>query len=213
MVQFSNRQEAGRQLAKMLKEKALDDPVVLALPRGGVPLALVVAEELNAPLDLVFVRKIGHPLHPEYAIGALTEEEAPILHPDESRSVDQSWLENQISELRLENRKRREKYLSGQPQIPLTDRTVILVDDGIATGFTLLSAIDAIRKHAPKAIVVAVPISPKETAVKIQSKVDQLIAIEIPEYFAGAIGAYYQDFSQVSDKEVIQMLKKFKKAF
>ena len=205
---FKDRQEAGKLLADVLKEKQLSDPVVLALPRGGVPLAAIIAEEIQAPLDLILVRKIGHPLHEEYAIGALTEDEEPMMNEEESRQIDEKWLFKKVAELRLENKRRRGVYLKDYRRIPLKNKTVLIVDDGAATGFTLLSAINAVRKQLPKEIIAAVPVSPSDTAKKIREQVDQLILLEDPSLFRGAIGAHYANFSQVSDEEVKTYLKK-----
>lgn len=207
---FKNRQEAGKLLADVLKERQLKDPVVLALPRGGVPLAAIIAKEIQAPLDLILVRKIGHPFHSEFAIGALTEEEEPMINKEESRQLDEEWLSRKVTELRLENKRRRGVYLKDYKRIPLKNRTVLIVDDGAATGFTLLSAIDAVRKQLPKEIIAAVPVSPLDTAEKIRKQVDQLILLEEPHLFQGAIGAHYADFSQVTDEEVKVYLKKGK---
>ncbi|MDN6625928.1 MAG: hypothetical protein L0K82_01750 [Pisciglobus halotolerans] len=205
---FKNRQEAGKLLAAVLKERQLKDPVVLALPRGGVPLAAIIAKEIQAPLDLILVRKIGHPFHPEYAIGALTEEEEPMMNKEERRQLDEEWFSKEVAELRLENKRRRGVYLKDHKRIPLENRTVLIVDDGAATGFTLLSAIDAVRKQSPKEIIAAVPVSPLDTAEKIRKQADQLILLEEPHLFRGAIGAHYIDFSQLTDEEVRDYLKK-----
>lgn len=207
---YQNRLEAGKLLADVLKKRAIDQPLVIALPRGGVPLAYVIANVLDAPMDVLLVRKIGHPLHPEYAIGALAEEHEPIVNAAERAFVSQKWLAEQVKKLRIENERRRKLYRPHRVRASIENRTVLLVDDGVATGFTLLAAVSALRAQQPKEIIVAVPVCSVETATRIRTQVEHLIVLEDPALFKGAVGAHYVDFSQVTDTEVIQYLNKNK---
>lgn len=206
---FKNRTTAGKKLAEKVAQEPLQEVVVLALPRGGLPLAVEVAALIGAPLDLVLIRKIGHPANPEFAIGAVAENDEPLLDPLYTRQVGATWLKQKVADLHEENNRRRLNYLANREQIDLKDKTVIIVDDGVATGFTLLAAIESIRKRHPQKVIAAVPVVPRDTAQKIVNKADQLIALETPDYFIGAVGAYYTEFPQVSDEEVIAYLNQF----
>lgn len=206
---FENREHAGKLLAeKLLKYQPLD-PVILALPRGGVPIAHEIASKLHAPLDVVLVKKIGAPGHEEFAIGAVAEDEKPILNhkiikqyqfnPDEIENI----IVNRISEIR----ERAKAYRQKLPPISLSGRTVIVVDDGLATGATMMAAIQWLREQKIKQIIVAVPVSSKEAEVAIMKISDEFITLLTPEDF-WAVGMWYKDFQQVSDDEVIHYLKK-----
>jgi predicted phosphoribosyltransferase len=207
---FKNRADAGKQLAKALMSYQGEDVVVLGLPRGGVVLASEVASSLKAPLDLVFAHKIGHPLQEEYAIAAISESGYLLGNDFELKQVESKWLENQKEKELERMRKRRELYLKGVAKQDLKNKTVILVDDGIATGLTLQVAIEEVKHHKPKKIIVGVPIAAEGIASKIKRQVDQLVALQIdPDFtFLGAVGCYYEEFSQVEDEAVIDCLRK-----
>ena len=209
---FRDRADAGRKLAAALKGFAGQDPVVLALPRGGVPVAAEVAAQLHAPLDLVFVRKIGAPMQPELAMGAVVDGGAPIIvrNEDVIRAAMISEADfNRICELELaEIARRRRRYLGERPPVEVKGRTVIVVDDGIATGATTKAALRATRLRAPKKLVLAVPVAASDSLSQMKHEADKVVCLEDYEYF-GAIGLFYADFSQTSDEEVIETLARF----
>lgn len=208
-MKFLNRTEAGALLAEQLKKYKGKDVVIYALPRGGVVTAREIARELNAPLDLIITRKISHPYSPEYAVAATAENGHIIGNRRELMAIDEDWLEMEIENQRREAARRRRKYLGGRGSIPPEGKIAILVDDGVATGLTLRVGIIELRHHRPKKLIVAVPIVPRSTAHILRKEVDELVALHIPseDTFLGAVGAYYEDFSQVTDREVIDMLK------
>ena len=208
-MRFADRREAGQMLAKALRGYKGQQPVVLALPRGGVPVAAEVAKVLEAPLDLLIVRKIGAPSFPELAMGAVVDGEAPIVVRNEdviaTKGVtEEEFLAVERREL-AEIRRRRERYLGTRSRAPLADRTVLIVDDGIATGATVRAAVRAVRQAHPKRIIVAVPVAAADTLVELRHEADEVVCLEAPEAL-GAIGYYYDDFAQVSDEEVIAAL-------
>ena len=212
MMAFSDRSDAGRRLAKALSKYEDSNTVVLALPRGGVPVAAEVAAALNAPLDLILVRKIGVPVQPELAMGAVVDGAAPIIvRNDEvieltgttAREFDEACA-RELAEIE----RRRQLYIGERARVEIAGHVVILIDDGIATGATTRAALQAIRKRKPKELVLAVPVAPPETIRQLVKEVDTLICLETPEDF-GAIGYFYRDFRQVSDREVIEILNRF----
>lgn len=203
---FKDRTEAGRKLAGALKPYANQHPVILALPRGGIVLGATIAKLLQAPLDLVLVKKIGHPFDPEYAIGAVAEEGEPIFEPTEAAALDKTWLERAVQEAREIIAARRSLYLGGNEPLALKDKIVILVDDGVATGLSMQAAIQAVRQQKPKRIVIAVPVAPTDTLAKLHLLVDEIVVLLPPEDFLGAVGSHYTYFPQVSDQEVISLL-------
>jgi predicted phosphoribosyltransferase len=160
---------------------------------------------LGCPLDLVSVRKIGHPLASEYAIAAVTEEGHTVTNPVEVEAVDQEWFRHEALAQQQEARRRRLLYLHGRPTIPATDKVAIVVDDGLATGLTMFAAVGELRKARPRKIVVAVPVAPPATVRELQKLVDEVVALYTPEMF-GAIGSFYLRFEQVSDAEVIRLM-------
>lgn len=208
---FKDRVEAGKKLADVLMKYIGRDVVVYALPRGGVVLGVEIAKKLHAPLDLIIVRKIGHPENPEYALCAMGENAHMVCNEEELAEVDKGWFENEATKAHEEARRRREVYLKERKQISAKGKTAIIVDDGVATGLTMFVAILEIKHQEPNMIVVAVAVAPKETADQIRSKVDEFVALEVPEIFLGAIGSYYQSFLQVSDEEVIELMKSVNK--
>lgn len=208
---FADREEAGRLLARRLASQPRDGPlVVLALPRGGVPVALPVARALHAPLDLLLVRKIGAPWQPELAVAAVVDGQPPQLVIDEETSAmtgaDADYIEKaRLKELREIDR-RRHVYLDGRAPLPVAGATVIVVDDGIATGTTMRAALKGLRLLEPKRLVVAVPVAPADTIAALAAEVDEVVCLEQPEFFH-AIGNHYADFHQVPDDEVIAALR------
>ncbi len=209
MNRFSNRIAAGQALAKALVEKGYPDPVVLALPRGGVPVGLEVARTLGAPLDLVMVRKIGVPYQPELAAAAVVNGAHPelVVNEDIAAHAGLSRQElDRLAEVQLgEIKRRREIYLKDRAQAPVEGRTAIIVDDGIATGATVRAALKAVRRRKPAKLVLAVPVAPADTIDALRGDVDDVVCIESPEFFY-AIGAHYIDFGQVPDEEVVRLL-------
>ncbi|MDO8360075.1 MAG: phosphoribosyltransferase family protein [Devosia sp.] len=208
-MSFADRREAGQLLAQALHGYKLQQPVILALPRGGVPVAAEVATALGAPLDLLIVRKIGAPSFPELAMGAVVDGETPIVVRNEAVIVaegvaEADFLAAEQREL-AEIRRRRDRYIGDRPHPPLSGRTVIVIDDGIATGATVRAAIRALRQAHPKRIVVAVPVAAADTLIDLRREADEVVCLEAPEAM-GAIGYYYRDFAQVSDDEVIAAL-------
>lgn len=203
---FQDRTEAGQLLAKELQLKAGEDVLIIALPRGGVPLGAEIAQALQAPLDLVITRKIGAPFNPEYAIGSLAEKSEPLLNKQETDKLSEEWLEEAVAEGRKEIARRQEMYFENHMRHSIKGKTVILVDDGIATGFTILAAIEEIQKQDPKKLVIAIPVMPKEMALQLRKKVDEVVSLRIPDHYLGSVGAYYKEFQQLSDREVRHLL-------
>lgn len=207
---FADRDEAGCELARHLIVLRDQAPVVLALPRGGVPVAARIAEALNAPLDLMLVRKIGVPGHHELAVGAISgpDGQTMVTNPDVAlmARLDARDLEQLAEAERAELRRRHALYLKDRAPIDLAGKTVILVDDGIATGATAKAALLAIRKAAPKRIVLAVPVASTEAVAALQPLADDIICLAIPPMFR-AVGAHYRNFPQVEDAEVIDILE------
>jgi predicted phosphoribosyltransferase len=209
-MQFRNRSEAGKKLAQAL-EKYRDQPgIIYPLPRGGVVLGVEIALALEMPLDLIIPRKIGHPYNPEYAIGAVTENGEMVCNQWEVSRVDPQWLKRQVEKERQEARRRRERYLGDREPLSVEGKIAILVDDGIATGLTMQAAIRDIKQRHPTHIVVAIPVAPKDTADILNQQVDEVIGLEITDYYRGSVGAYYTDFPQLTDEEVINLLQSVK---
>jgi len=204
---FKDRKEAGQLLAQQLIQYRDKDAIIYALPRGGVVLGLEIAQFLHAPLDLVIARKIGHPDNPEYAVCAVTEEGEPFCNEKERAMLDPSWLEKEIKKEREEAGRRRKTYLEGQKHRSARNKIAIVVDDGVATGLTLRSALRSLRKEKPKELVVAVPVVPHELVDILHTEADKVIVLKDEQEYLGAVGAYYQNFPQVSDEEVIELLK------
>ena len=212
MTEFRDRSDAGHRLAKALAKYKSRHAVVLALPRGGVPVAAEVAKALDAPLDLILVRKIGVPFQPELAMGAVVDGLAPIVVRNEEVLRVSETTAREFDEVcekeRAEIERRRKLYIGDRPRAEITGRVVIVVDDGIATGTTTRAALQAIRKQKPKELVLAVPVAPRDTVAELRGEVDALICLETPEPFL-AIGYFYRDFEQVSDEEVVAILRRF----
>ncbi|EXJ24450.1 Phosphoribosyl transferase domain protein [Alkalibacterium sp. AK22] len=180
--------------------------IVLALPRGGVPLGIEIARQHGLRFDMLLSKKIGHPLHPEYAIGAIAELGEPIINEKEMRRIDPVWLQQEIQSLRRQMHKRRALYDQWLLVQRIKGQTVIFVDDGIATGMTMKAAVQSVKDQKASHIIVAVPVVPENTCQDLLKQVDAVAAVDIPRHFLGAVGAYYRHFPQVEDKEVEQML-------
>lgn len=206
---FSDRIEAGRKLAEALASYKEQHPVVLALPRGGVPVAAEIAAALKAPMDLVLVRKIGVPFQPELAMGAVVDGREPVVVRNESVIRLSGVSEQEFTTVRdqelAEIERRRKLYLGDRPHPHLAGRTVIVVDDGIATGATTRAALRAVRSRKPGKLVLAVPVAPTQSLSELRNEADEIVCLEDYENF-GAIGLFYSDFSQVSDAQVIESL-------
>ncbi len=206
-MHFKDRQHAGQQLAHALKNYKGKDVVVYALPRGGVVLGAEVAKKLKAPLDLLIPRKVGHPYNPEYAIAAVAESGDMIRNEEEVTHVDPQWFKQAAAKERTEAQRRRQLYLGGKKPVKATGKIGIIIDDGLATGLTMKVAIKELRHQKPKQIVVAVPVAAEETASELSTLADEVVVLYVPVGFFGAIGSYYQNFDQVSDAEVIALIK------
>ncbi len=208
---FENRQEAGRQLGQRLLHLIEERPVVLGLPRGGVVVAAEVALALNAPLDVLVVRKLGAPHQPELAIGAVTNGDQPqrILNDRVIAlvGVSDEYLQTETAAQLDEVQRRQALYRGGRSAVTIGERTVIVVDDGIATGATVRAGIRSLRHTKVKQIVLAVPVAPPQTAELLRAEVDELVCLATPHTFA-AVGAFYQDFSQTTDAAVIASLER-----
>jgi putative phosphoribosyl transferase len=207
---FETREEAGRLLGARLAELHLAKPVVLALPRGGVPVALEVARALDAPLDLLLVRKIGVPWQPELAVAAVMDGAEPVVvverHIQAETGVKREYIEQRAKEELAEIERRRRTYLADRAPVPVAARTAIVVDDGIATGTTMRAALKGLRRRNPARLVLAVPVAPPDTIDELRQEVDDVVCLAQPSFF-GAIGYFYRDFHQLSDDEVITLMR------
>jgi putative phosphoribosyl transferase len=206
---FSDRRQAGRQLGEELAKRKWRDPVVLALPRGGVPVGFEVARALHAPLDVLLVRKIGAPGYPEFGIGAVVDGDDPqvVINEDAAFILDPSsdYLEVEKKRQLEEIERRRTQYVGNRATEPIKGRTAIVVDDGIATGSTIKVALKALRRSGASRIVVAVPVAPQDTIESLRKEADDVVCLSTPEGFR-AVGLHYVDFKQITDEEVVQLL-------
>lgn len=207
-MMFKNRADAGKQLARQLeKYKNARDTILLALPRGGVVVAAEIARALHLPLDIIVPRKIGAEGNPEYAIGALTETGEIVWNEAEREAANPEYLKKVIAEERAEAQRRLATYRGNRERRDIKGKTVVIVDDGIATGLTMRAAIKTARTENPKKIIVAVPHGAADTVAKLQKEADEVIALETPVFY-GAVGQFYESFPQTSDEEVIEALEK-----
>jgi putative phosphoribosyl transferase len=206
---FSDRRDAGQRLAERLLHLSERDPVVLALPRGGVPIGLEVARALSAPLDLLLVRKIGAPGQPELAVGAVIDGEQLdfVVNEDvlQALGLSMDFIKQQATAQVVEIERRRRLYLADAEPARVRGRTTIVVDDGIATGATVRAALRGVRRREPGHLVLAVPVAPEETIEALRGEVDEIVCLETPFPF-GAIGWFYRDFDQVGDDRVRAMM-------
>jgi putative phosphoribosyl transferase len=209
LKRFNNRLQAGALLAQRLRAfYQHSNVIVLALPRGGVPVASSIAKVLEVPLDVILVRKLGVPGHEEYAMGAIAHGGLCILQHEvlEALEIPTSVVENMAQRALVEIDRQERLYRSNQPPVLVRDRIVILVDDGMATGSSMLIAVKTLRKMMPARIIVATPVAPPETCQKLRSEVDELICLSTPDPFY-AVGLWYEDFEQTTDGEVIRLLE------
>jgi len=202
---FKDRNEAAYLLAERLKKYQDSKSVVLAIPRGGVPIAFIVAQTLNLPLEVVLSKKIGHPLHKEYAIGAVTLK-SRILSAA-AAEVSRKYIEEETENIRNLLKKKYNEYYGEKEPLQLKDKTLLVVDDGIATGNTILSTIKMLHDEKPKKIIVAIPVAPPNAIKKLQDSpfIDEVICLIVPIHFQ-AVGQFYQNFNQIDDAEVNQLL-------
>ena len=203
---FKDRYDAGKKLADALQHYKNRDGVVLAVPRGGVEIGYVVAKELNLPLEIVLSKKIGHPHQPEFAIGAVSLEGRVV---NERPDVSDEYIEGETKRLRSLLRDRYKMYYGDRQPANMEDKIVIVVDDGIATGNTLLSTVELIRHHHPRWVVVAIPVAPPDSLRHIEEAkgVDEVVCLLAPRDFY-AVGQFYEHFDQVEDAEVVRLLQK-----
>ena len=205
---FSNRIQAGQMLAQHLQAYSnLEDVLVLALPRGGVPVAFEVAKILNAAMDVCIVRKLGVPGHKELAMGAIASENIIVLNRDiiDSLGIDQEKITQVVNQELRELKRRNQVYRGDKPAINVKNKTVIVIDDGIATGATMRVALTIIHQQQPTKIIVAVPVAPLNTCEELRLEVDDVVCLQCPEVMS-AIGLWYEDFSQTTDNEVRALL-------
>jgi predicted phosphoribosyltransferase len=209
MTRFADRRQAGHELGQVLAETygGRDDVIVLGLPRGGVVVAAAVAEELGADLDVLVVRKVGAPGHEELAVGAVVRGAPPVLNEDVLRSIaiSPATLSRLVDEQREECTRREDVFRHGLPALDVKGRTVLLVDDGLATGATMRAAVAALRPQEAAAVVVAVPVAPRDTLHVLQNEADAVVCLSAPLMFR-AVGWAYDDFRQTSDDEVVAIL-------
>lgn len=203
---FHDRLEAGLLLAAKLKKYKNDPGIVLAVPRGGMPVAYAVARELGLPVEVILTKKIGHPMNKEYAIGAASLTDHFVV-PHEG--VTEEYIEQELQRIRSRLKEMHTRFMGDKEPEKLEGKTVIVIDDGIATGNTLLGTVNVLRKSNPAKIVIGVPVASETAVQKLEKEVDEVVAVLIPEDFYG-VGAFYEDFEQVSDEEVMHYLDKLK---
>jgi predicted phosphoribosyltransferase len=204
---FRDRIEAGQLLAAKLKKYKNDNGIVLAVPRGGVPLAYVVAKELDFPVEVILTKKIGHPLNKEYAIGAASLTDYFIIP---HVNVTEEYIEQELQAIRTRLKTMYKKFMGDKEPENLEGKTVIVIDDGIATGNTIMATVNLLRKSRAGKIVIGVPVASQSAVQKLSKEVDEVVAVMIPEEFYG-VGAFYKNFSEVSDDEVLFYLDKLNK--
>jgi len=207
---FSDRRDAGRRLAPQLERYRSEQPLVLALPRGGVPVGYEIACALAAPLDIIVVRKLGAPGRPELGLGAIVDGDHPegVLNEGvvQALGVSPDYLRSEVRRQLAEIRRRQEAYRAGRPATPIAGRTAIVVDDGLATGGSMRAALRGVRRAGPRRLVLAVPVAPPETIEAIAPEVDDVVCLAQPVPF-GAVGQFYERFGQTDDEEVVRLLE------
>jgi len=206
MKRFVDRAEAGRRLAEALQHHQAERPVVLGLPRGGVPVGLEVARGLDAPLDVLVVRKIGAPGHAEFAVGAIAAG-VTMLHDAviDQLGISRAHLARTIQQEMLELERRNTLYRGKRPPVKVADRTVIIVDDGLATGATATAAVRAIKRHNPRRVIFATPVGAADSVAALKTEADEVVCLEVPADFR-AVSLWYDDFSPTTDAEVLECL-------
>lgn len=207
---FNNRIHAGILLAEQLKQLKESDTLVLAVPRGGLPVGAAISRMLDIPLGVVLSKKIGHPNNKEYAIGAVSLES--VVLDRQANSIPREYIEKEITKIRNTLRERQQMYYKNRMPLSLENKTVIITDDGIATGNTMLSTIELVHNQSPSKIILAIPVAPGSAIEKLKRSpyVDKIVCLEIPEIFH-AVGTFYDDFEQVSDREAIEILESTRK--
>lgn len=202
---FADRTDAGIQLSEKLAHHANGKVVVLAIPRGGLPVAAIVAKSLNAPLDVALTKKLGHPHNREYAIGAVSLNNVVLSN---AIGISKSYIEEETKRIREVLKKRYQQYYKNRESQSLKDKTVIIIDDGIATGNTVMATVELVRQQSPEKVVVAIPVAPKLSITKLEESplVDEVVCLSTPYHFH-AVGQFYQQFYQVSDDEAIAILE------
>ncbi|RDV13264.1 phosphoribosyltransferase [Pontibacter diazotrophicus] len=203
MERIRNRKEAALLLADRLEKYRGEQGAVLAIPRGGVPVAAPIAKRLGMPLEVTLSKKIGHPSNSEFAIGSVSLESVTV---DERAEVPAEYIEAEVERIRENLRQKYSLFMGDREHVTLKDRLVIIVDDGVATGKTLMATIELVKKEQPRKIVVAVPVASSSAYDKIDSMVDEVICLLVPPYFQ-AVGQFYEEFSQISDELVIKLLQ------
>jgi len=208
MAYFANRVDAGKQLASALHDFSGENAIVLAIPRGGVVVGYEIAKTLNLPLDVIIPHKIGAPDNPELAIGAMAEDGTVILDKElvNYLGVPVSYIRRESELQKREIERRLKMYRQNQPSPNLKGQDVIIVDDGIATGSTMKAALASVKNRGSKTVTIAVPVGPPSTINELKKQADHVVCLHTPEYF-GAIGQFYEDFSQTDDEEVTELLR------
>ncbi len=203
MEMIRNREEAAEMLADRLEKYKGRDGVVLAIPRGGVPVAAPIAKRLHMPLEVMLIKKIGHPANPEYAIGSVSLDSITI---DQTIEVPRDYINAEAERVRESLRKKYKLFMGERKPVQLKDKLVIIVDDGIATGKTLMATIEEVKKQGPDKVIVAVPVAPQAAIERFREEADEVICLLIPPFFQ-AVGQFYEEFRQTSDEEVIKLLQ------
>lgn len=206
MYLYYDRLEAGHILARQLEKYKNEEVVVLAVPRGGIPVAYVVGKELGFPVDIVLTKKIGHPMHKEYAIGAVSLTDVYVIP---HQHVSAHYIKKETEHIREKLREMDKKFRHGTKPVNLKGETIIIIDDGIATGNTLLTTVNMLKKSNPGKIVIAVPVASEEAVEKLSQEVDEMICPLIPDIFIG-VGGFYENFQQLTDEEAISYLDKLR---
>ena len=204
---FRDRADAGMKLSEALGSYHGQNVIVYALPRGGVVLGVEVAKPLRAPLDLIVVRKIGHPDNPEYAIAAVADDGHVERNTSETDRINLDWFNEARREQQMEACRRRDTYLAGRPPLNAEGKVAIIVDDGLATGLTMALAIREVRHRNPSKVVVAVPVAPLETIAELRPLADEIVVLHIPDGGFHAIGGFYLEFPQLTDMEVLDFMR------
>lgn len=208
---FKDRTDAGQKLAVLLAEYRGPESIVYALPRGGIVVGAVVARCLGTQLDLLIPRKVGHPLNPEYAIAAVSEDGQIVTNPREMAGLDLGWFASAVAKERLEARRRRYLYLGNRPRSDPSGKVCIVVDDGIATGLTVRAALAKLKSKKPGTVVVAVPVAPEDAILDLKGLADRVVTVAPPGDFLGSVGAHYERFEQVQDETVTETLTRFQR--
>jgi predicted phosphoribosyltransferase len=201
---FNNREDAALKLAEKLEKYKNTNGVILAIPRGGVPIGFTISKKLNLPMEIILSKKIGHPFNPEYAIGSVTMNN--IIINENNNDVSKEYIQKEHLKILNKLKEKYKIFMGEKNQTDLKNKTIIIVDDGIATGNTILAALEDIKQNKPKEIVIATPVAPISVASKISKLVNEFICLELPLEFM-AVGQFYNNFSQVSDEEVIELIK------